>query len=289
MSTQSKLNNEQKLELGSLYLSGVDSSELSKRFGACSATILSYLRKQGIIIRSPNYRNKKYACDESFFQKIDSRNKAQILGFIAADGCLQRNKSYPNVRYISVHLQVTDKPYLEFIKNSLNYEGPLKDYMYQNKKNGKITHSSRIVINSPKIFDNLLNLGLTERKSLTLEFPSLEKVSEQFISSFVLGYFEGDGSFCARRIKKEHGKVFSVKFILTHEFGISLQNILETYLGFRGSLCKCKNTESNVWELSFGGNLQVLRFCEWIYKDSNYQMPRKYEIFKELKLLYSQI
>lgn len=62
-------------------------NKISKENGIDQRTIKSILLKNNIPIRSNNfYKNK--SVDSNFFEKIDTQEKAYILGFIYADGCL---------------------------------------------------------------------------------------------------------------------------------------------------------------------------------------------------------
>src|SRR5438270_57920 len=83
-----------------------------------------------------------------------------------------------------------DQDIIEKIKKVLDYEGPLHKKL---RINGKISYSLRIC--DPVVFADLVKLGITERKSLTLTPPIIPK---RLIRHFVRGYFDGDGSVCLR-------------------------------------------------------------------------------------------
>jgi len=48
-----------------------------------------------------------------------------------------------------------------------------------------------VYINNEKLYDNLVNLGLTPNKSLTMQFPN---VPDEFVRHFIRGCWDGDGS-----------------------------------------------------------------------------------------------
>ena len=58
---------------------------------------------------------RKYALNETFFEVINSEEKAYWLGFIAADGCVYR-------RTLSINLNIKDKEHLEKLITVLNSE-----------------------------------------------------------------------------------------------------------------------------------------------------------------------
>jgi len=106
-----------------------------------------------------------------------SPNMAYILGFIFADGCLVEYKN----GYYGLDITSKDLEHLRLIKHELKAE----------HKIGKKEHCYRIQIRNKVIYNDLLKLGLTPRKSKTIRFPKLPK---EYFSHFVRGLFDGDGS-----------------------------------------------------------------------------------------------
>ena len=63
-------------------------------------------------------RPRTYTLDEKYFDKIDSQNKAYILGFIYADGSINKG-------CLNITLSNKDVEILEFIKDELKYSGKI--------------------------------------------------------------------------------------------------------------------------------------------------------------------
>lgn len=120
-------------------------------------------------------RKRKYSLNENYFDVIDTRNKAYILGFIYADGSVYNN-------YFSIIVNQKDKSVLDFIKQELNYGGPL----YVREQYVRLHFSSK------KIFNSLNHLGIVQNKTYVTK--KLPKVSCEFFPNFLLGFFDGDGS-----------------------------------------------------------------------------------------------
>lgn len=68
---------------------------LSKKFNLCTAKIKKILNKNNITLKGNKI--SKYSLNENFFEIIDSKEKAYILGFLYADGYLL-NESRPGRR-----------------------------------------------------------------------------------------------------------------------------------------------------------------------------------------------
>jgi hypothetical protein len=121
----------------------------------------------------------KYTLDETYFNKIDTKQKAYILGFIYADGNVSIKDNSYRLRF---NLQQKDKSVLDFIKQELKYTGPIR--LSKNKK------YNILEISSKKLIKNLIILGAIPNKSLILLPPKIDPIFE---GSFIKGYFDGDG------------------------------------------------------------------------------------------------
>lgn len=120
--------------------------------------------------------------DEKFFRKW-SPQMAYILGFITADGCIMKNK---RGAYF-LEIQSIDKEILSKIRKALKSNLIIGEYQPKNKNHNK---RYRLQIGSKKIFNDLIKLGITPKKSKTIKLP---KISNKYFSHFLRGYFDGDG------------------------------------------------------------------------------------------------
>lgn len=118
----------------------------------------------------------------SFFNKW-SPEMAYVLGFFAADGSMTKNKRGA----CFVEFRITDKEILEKMQSAMGSDHTIS------VRNGNSEHKTiyRLQIGSKEMFEDLLGLGMTPQKSLTLEFPD---VPEKYLQHFVRGYFDGDGN-----------------------------------------------------------------------------------------------
>lgn len=275
-------------ELFDLYINKkLSIRKISKLKNKSQLKISKTLKILNIKIRTRSENIKKYFCDESYFEKINSHNKAQLLGFFAADGWISGPED-KNGRF-EITVQKRDEDYIKWVKDELKYTGPIT-FGFASLR-GKKFPRCRISISSYKIRKDLIELGMSERKSLTLKFPSLEKLPNEFVPSFVRGYFEGDGSIvlCGRR-KVPNA---SVLICVTLEFGNVLKEILKNLLDINCSMIlknmyKKENLYKNAYVLSFSGNYNILKFMSWIYADYSFVMNRKLERFNQIKNLYDK-
>lgn len=141
---------------------------------------------------------------EVFFDNW-SENMAYVLGYFAADGSMYKNKrgSY----YVA--FTSTDKELITLIKKLMCASNTVENY-----KSPKKTWQRRYVlqIGSRKLYQRLIELGFTPKKSLALVFPD---IPDNILNHFLRGYFDGDGcvSFALykRKNRKSLQKVLNIR------------------------------------------------------------------------------
>ena len=238
---------------------------------------------------------KKYNFNQNYFREIDSPEKAYMLGLIYSDGCIYPDKN-TNSKYIIFGQVEENKDLVKLFNDTLDSEYPIHTKL---QSNNKIYYY--VELNSTICYNDLLKLGVTPNKSLTLQFPSFLK--EELIPSFILGCFDGDG--CVWNGKRKRMKVKdssnkngfririiqNVKFTYTGNFNFvnSLQDYLIRKLGFKKTklnFSKAKNpntpTSENVCTMEYSGRRQMKKFYDLIYKDSKIFGKSKKLKFEEI-------
>ncbi len=245
------------------------------------------LKERGVKLRPRHEAIRKYECNHSYFSTIDSNEKAQILGMLAADGCIIPDKKRGNIGMIRLSLKESDGYYIEKVKNALGYTGPLKTRarICSISKNKTVCSLTELSINSWEMYNDLIKVGLTPRKSLTLTFPTEKQVPKEFIHSYIRGYLEGDGWICNSELDAR--LQCKIGMCATLEFAQAVKDLLKQELDINCSIGKgALRKDVNMWALSIGGNKQVIKFCEWIYKDFSFVLNRKFDKFLEMKSQY---
>lgn len=245
-----------------MYLNGYSSVYIGNLYGISHKPILNILNKMGV---SRNWNSlRKYELNEYYFDKIDTPNKAYILGLLYADG--YNNRSTNTVR---LKLQKEDKHILEDVAKELGYNAPLIfDERSRKNKNWKDTYS--LDIRSAHMSEVLDIMGMHQAKSLTLKFP--EWIDPILYPHFLRGYIDGDGSIYCYDKKMN----WNISIVGTSDFCNYVKSIVESILGMHIHI-KVDGRHNNITcDIRIGGNRQVLKFLDWIYKDSDLKMERKY-------------
>lgn len=242
-----------------IILSGkYSNAELSKAFNRTTSHI-AYICKI-YSVQLPNHRNlPSKTVNHSFFKSL-TKESAYVLGFIAADGCIYRKNE--NSCVLEIVLAEKDVNFIEKLKNLI---APNNNIIFRPSNN-----SVGICIYSTQIYNDLLNLGITERKSLTLKWP--EVIPADLLSHYVRGYFDGDGSVHIRtsRTGRKH---LAVSIMGTYDFLNGISNVAP--LGKSG-IYKHKN----VFDMKFMRKDNSKAFLDWIYTDcEDLYLNRKYELY----------
>lgn len=241
----------------------VSLKELGKQFDCNYATIRNLLNKNGIASKG----NKRgYPRNEFFFNQINSIEKAYWLGFLYADGCVHTNNN-------EISLNLTDLDHVEKFKQAIgavNHKITETTKVYGNMKNPKPLY--QFSIKDKQLHSDLIKWGCIPQKSLLLE--KIPNIPRDYISHFIRGFFDGDGSL--------HYLKGSNNYRISFTNGSSsFLNDIQKELQTNVSLGQAKN--KNTYQLQISGRKQIIRILNYLYKDSNekIRLDRKYKAYLE--------
>lgn len=216
----------------------------------------------------------------NYFDSIDTEEKAYWLGFIFADGNISKSERMykgklkrGNYRF-ELSLKAEDKYHLEKFAKVIGFNKEVKTSKATNR-----TNRCRLYFNNKHLWTILNSYGCTPNKSLTLTFPKLEIfLNKELIKHFIRGYIDGDGSICYRNAAHTD---FQLRILGTENFLTTLQQQLP--LEKQNKLHK----DINIFELCFNGS-RGLYVCNYLYKNSNIYLDRKYSRYIEYSRLYQE-
>lgn len=264
------MNIETEDQIVSLYESGKCPAFISSIVGFSKTHIYRILTKRRVKMRTISEAKRKLEMDLDFFTKIDTHNKAQILGFIYADGCIPKRLSH-----IQIGIAREDHSYLEWIKGVVKYTGEVR--IYKSRRPNE-QDTSMLNLCSGKMVRDVIKLGCSPQKSQILAFPTEEQVPYIYINSFIRGYFEGDGSLSPSVDKKTGHPSYIFTMCGTRSFLEKCSEIFSKELKVHSLI----REQVGIWILRISGNQQVLAVMEWLFKDSEYIMERKDRAYKSL-------
>ena len=243
------------LEIINKYKSGKSCAEIAKDYNVCLQTIVNVLDKNNVS-RDNIYHNLELI--EDYWETIDSFDKAYFLGFMITDGNIYQNA-------VTLELGERDKDILNvFSKYTKNSN---KILFYDRKNKGKF---QAFCVKRPKWVSDLAKYGVIPNKTFITKFPEL---SESMMPHLIRGMIDGDGwispkgkqvGFCGSKECVEGFRNFLVKTL----------NVFPVKILF---------TNSNVWQVCWCSKKDMIKICEYIYKDKqDCFLQRKYNKYLEL-------
>lgn len=250
-----------------LYQDGLSLNEISKIYNVSVTPIKKILLQNNIALRSNSEAHQKYDLDIHYFDKIDTINKAYLLGFLCADGYVTKRHE------IGIQVKSSDAAIIHFFQKELKTNKPLLI-----KEN-----SIGLVVQNKNLYDQIIKYSIIPNKSLVLNIEEvIEKsnLSNEQIKAFLLGYFDGDGG------------IYKYKTKNYYQYSCSITGTLETcqyykkYFSNVGFITKRnKDTSVNNYTYCIGGRKLVKTALSNIYSiipQIDFFYNRKYNLFKEL-------
>lgn len=222
-----------------------------------------------------------YYCDYHYFDNIDTEEKAYWLGFLTADGWINKNEKN-NAGVTGIELQYGDINHLKKFNKSIggNYQitdrwRPCMISKYPDKKH----HMCVIRIFSLTMYNSLIDKGFTKDKSYDFHIPDIR---QDLIRHYLRGYFDGDGCFTFTN------KSFHINFITASKMlNDDIYKILDSE-GFHFSESSFV-TEFNtrMYRINIFHHQDKINFLDWIYGDCTIYLDRKYKKYLKVKERYN--
>lgn len=231
-----------------LHKQGYNFKQIRQMLKIKDNRISEYLQKNGYMLSMNNQTHEYY---NGVFRMIDSEEKAYWLGFISADGCVHDG-------ILELTLKEEDK---EHVKRFARFVSPTAEVKYRPKQK-----AYRVSICSKQICDDLIALGVTPRKSLTLQF--CDKVPLHLVHHYIRGYVDGDGSIQYRK----HARI---EILGTECFLNSIVDSLSLHHNK-------KKQHGAAYSIRYSGNKLAPPILNMLYADATVYLPRKYEKYQQI-------
>lgn len=254
--------------------------QIAKNLNIKRSTVYHFLRNNDISIR-PYLSNKK-PINESYFENIDSHEKAYWLGWLFSDGYMNE-KTYK----ICLKLHEKDVEILNAFKKCLDTEKEF--YRCRNKrardsKRGKAGswagYTYEFAFTNKKMVSDLKQFGMKQAKSLILDYPIIH---DKYFYSFLCGYILGDGCIYVKFKEPKHKTRFVVYFLGAKNLvKKTLDRLNKDGFNFAVKLAKgCKYT----YRATIANKTKILELLNKMFEnvDKNILLQRKYNKYLQIK------
>lgn len=263
-----KLTEEQIRNIILMYETGnYNYKQVAEYFNRHLSTISDVLNKRGFKAKSQSELQRKYSINESFFDDIDTEQKAYFLGFLYADG-------YNSIDRHSITVTVSSKDIalLEAFNSLIGSNKSIKNFSGVTGT-GKLMDYSSLIFNGKKISNRLAELGCMQKKSFKIKFPKF--IDNDYINHFIRGYFDGDGSFhVSKKIKSNMIlSITSNKIFLN-----GLQDFLISKLGLsKTKINTASKSNEDIGVMCYSGRNNCVKIRDFMYKNSTIFLQRKFD------------
>lgn len=202
--------------------------------------------------------------NENFFKKWTPK-MAYVLGFFCADGSLTKGKRG------NCFLEFTskDKVLIEDLRAALESNHKISD------SHGK--NAYRLQIGSKKMFMDLNNLNIKNKKALRMHLPT---IPIKYCKDFIRGYFDGDGNIWTGLTHKSRRAPSRAMFVVftsgNKKFLDELNILIRNLLDIKGSI----SYHSRAYRLTFSTK-KALSLCNFMYNNAALFLKRKRDTFEK--------
>jgi hypothetical protein len=261
-----RITDQIELEMIDMYKNGKSSNFIAKHFGYKTRnTVLQVLSKNGLKLRKGISDYTKY--NLNVYKRIDSHDKAYVLGLIYTDGYV-----YRDYRGICIQITEGDRYLLERIATFFGESSSVIAINCESKRK-KLPGAkdmARLGVYCPCIARDLKRHGVVRNKTYDLSLDA--KIPKKYLYSFLRGVIDGDGTLGIAKTKNIWCQIStrSEKFAKD----ICSLEIPEKFVR------TCNSVGQWTVRLS-GGNKVTKSFLKKIYKDKGcFYLERKYAKIK---------
>ena len=225
--------------------------DIAIKYQIGETSVYRILNKNNIKRQSGCHSN----CIEDFFEKIDTPDKAYMLGFITADGAVVND-------VLSIEVSNDDIEILKFFQSRINPQATI--FPIKNKD------TSRISLSAKQLGRDLAKYGVIQNKSKIIKRVPTELISEELLHFYFRGLIDGDGCI------HTDGKV-SI-YSGSYDFIADVQRILIEKVG----VSHLKIYQGTSYFITWGSKIDEVKLFNYLYKDldATYYYKRKYERLK---------
>ena len=274
LSKLGNMNNLKILQIKKLFSEGLTSTMVCEKLGINRKNIHYYINKYNIEVKNKYYLNIP---NHTYFDNIDTEEKAYLLGFFLADGFVT------NHYRLGLENSIDDEEIIKLFQKEIS---PNQSIRYRNRQDNVKKRKIQVIfiITSKEMCESLENLyDIKKNKTYNHEFKfNFDKIPEHLHRHFIRGFFDGDGSisfyeynntiffnfsfvFNSLNFCEQIAKIFEDKF-----------NISKKIYENQGKTCKYYALRFNY---SRDRSAKIKEIYDFLYKDSKVYLKRKKEKF----------
>ena len=253
--------------------------KIAEKLNTYDSKISSILKKHGIKPKS-KFSVKKWTND-TFFDNIDEEEKAYILGFFIADGCIREeyDKRCGSTSYrMCFSNSIDDSEIIHLIHDKICPNNKIIE-IHNTSDGAKRKKQLILQWTSRHMVDTLLGkykLNISKTKDIQYKLPD-GSIPQNFMRHFIRGLIDGDGTIndCDIRIVLNSPKLCEQIVIFFEKEFDKYKEVVER---FTYSIYECNGKTTNYWRLRIPtgkGRKKLIK--KILYEDATIFLNRKKE------------
>lgn len=224
------------------------------------------LRQRGIEPRTNSQTHRKYHLDETFFNTVNTEEKAYWLGFLTADGTIGDD-------FVKLGLQERDIDHLYQFRVSLRSDHPI--VLKESALQGKLYRFVEVHMGSMRLVVALKRLGVGERKSFAVS--PCEQVPAGLLPHYWRGVFDGDGTITQTWARRLGAIKWTVSLVGNKEIVSGFETFVRQRTGWEARVDLDK-PGSRIFKVRYSGVALPQAILSVLYRDATIFLERKYRL-----------
>lgn len=258
-----------------LVSEGKTVSEIAKQLGKNMSSVSSVVKRFNLSPKKA-YEN---TVRNDFFDIINTEEKAYLLGFFIADGCINKTTARSKGRF-SINQSEDDKEIVKAYKEYLQVPSEIQLVNNQSgvkhrKTQWRIRWTS---VHMMETMETIYNIHPHKTTDTEFEFP-IKLIPENLQRHFVRGFIDGDGYM------GDNGKInnFSVSIIgVSEKFLTMIGDLVSSATGMTYKLYKTKGKTIDYLSLRWSSNRtdkleKITKLKDYLYNNATIFLHRKRE------------
>lgn len=274
-----KIPNEVCDQIAEDFKNGLQFPEIAKKYEISKGSVSRIINEKDL--KAKGYCQKKWVNDH-YFDDIDSEEKAYLLGFLIADGCIREEIDCRNTKYKSTRICFSnsedDKEILDIIHSRIC---PNHKMIYSHNNRGVKIRKPQYMIqwtapNTIKVLKEKYKILPRKTYDKKFTFP-FETIPEELHRHFIRGFMDGDGSINWSELRFAFTSEPFMKQIIQKFCDLFKQHEDSVYdFSWTATYTKGKTTE--YWRVFIPlGHGRDKLIKSYLYKDATIFLSRKYK------------
>lgn len=247
-----------------LMVEGKTQAEIGKEFGISAQRISDLFKYYNI-----PYIKRSLKINDTYFDIIDTEDKAYLLGFLVADGCVREEIRRTKTTYrIAFNNTIADKEAIELLHSNICPEQKLNICNNHYNRRKQPTYILQWTSeHMAKVLKEKYHIKPRKTYDSTFSIPE-ESIPEPLWRHFIRGFFDGDGHIGAN----------SLEFVFNSE--PFMNQIMGWFKNFNYRVIKVNGKTTIYWKVIIPlDDIERKAIKDFFYKDSKYYLKRKYNSF----------